>query len=585
MFWTDWGKRPLIARSGMDGSEVMVFVGGGIHWPNGVTVDEPAERVYWLEAKLQRIETIKFDTTDRRVILGNVVLHPYSIAVFENQIYWSEASGQEIFACNKFTGRGRRSVVRDPENYIYGLHVHHHLLKQRANVVNPCDSAPCQGLCMLQPSRTGLTFRCGCPEGQILAPNGFECVSKGSPQKLVAISTNHLFVVEYCMLGRPRIIDTQLSLGHITAATFDSKRNLIVMFDSYTRVISTYSLHARTLETLYSDSLGEIDSLYYDDVGDNLYWCDWYSLSIEVMNLKTRSRMVVISRTDLEVPSELALAPELDYMFVALFIRYHHVSIYRYSMSGSVVSRVLLIELSSGATNVKLHYSKELQRLFFSTGRLGTIESVDVNGGDHQIFLEKIVKGFTTSNGILFWLEMESPYVFSKGPNDTEVTRNIKLMNGLETLTAVEKPVSQSPCAVNNGGCSHLCLVSHQSKTKQICACPSGLALSVDDKTCVTPRSCTDYEYQCLTGECISRRKVCDKHEDCVHGDDERKNNCEADLRCPTEQFLCANKKKCVDNSRRCDGKYDCADRSDEVCNSNCTKCTFLCILLGHFVM
>lgn len=574
MFWTDWGKRPLIARSGMDGSDVMVFVGGDIHWPNGVTVDEPAERIYWVEAKLQRIETIKFDATDRRVILGGVALHPYSIAVFENQIYWSEAAGQEIFACNKFTGRDRRSIVREPKNFIFGVHVHHHLLKQRDGVTNPCYEDPCSHLCLLQPSAAGLTYQCGCPEGQTLARNGHECLLNGSPQKLVAASSNHLFVIEYCSLGRPKITDIELSLGHITSMAFDSKRNSVVMFDSITRIIFTYSLNRRTLDTLYSHGLGEIDSLYYDEIGDNLYWCDWYSLSIEVLNLRTQSHMVVISKTDVEVPSELALAPELDYMFVAMLIRYHHIEIYRYSMSGSLVSRVMLVELSSEATEVKLHYSKELQRLFFTTGRLKTIESVDVNGENRQIISESEAHDLTTSNGIIFWLEKGSPYVFANQPNGTEVRRDIELMNGVENLVSVQKRMSQSPCT-DNAGCSHLCLVSHQSKTKQICACPSGLALSVDDKTCVAPRSCKDFEYQCLTGECISQHKVCDKHEDCVHGDDERKSICGADLRCPAEQFLCANKKKCIDNSRRCDGKFDCADGSDEVCNSNCTKCKF----------
>lgn len=57
----------MIARSGMDGSDAHVFVKENIHWPNGISTDTPNSRLYWVDAKLQRIESIKFDGTDRRV--------------------------------------------------------------------------------------------------------------------------------------------------------------------------------------------------------------------------------------------------------------------------------------------------------------------------------------------------------------------------------------------------------------------------------------------------------------------------------------------------------------------------------------
>lgn len=593
MFWTDWGKRPLIARSGMDGSNVIVLVGGNVFRPYGVTVDEPAERVYWIEAKLKQIQTIKFDTTDRRIILGNIALHPFSIAIFENQMFWSDSRGREILACNKFSGRNRRSVLRDPVSHIHGIYIHHHLLQSRTNVTNPCNGAPCTDLCLLKPSSLGLSYKCACPEGKTLSLNGFTCHSVGSPRVLVATTLNHLVVIEYRTLGRPRITDNNLlTVGVITASTYDSKRNRIIMFDSTSRLLLSYNLQKTESEILYSSGLGELNSLHYDEIGDNLYWCDLYTMNIEVLNLNTLSRMVIISRSRVETPYDLALAPELDYLFISLIISYHHVEIYRYSMSGSVVSKMLLVDLGLNNLEVKMHYSKELQRLFFTNGPSGRIESIDVNGENRQIFLENQgLISLTSSNGILFWAERWSPYVFSKGPSDTQVERNIKLSDvfasgATVTVTPLSKwNASNSPCAVNNGGCSHLCLVSHQTTTKKICACPSGLALSIDDVTCMEAKSCSENEYQCLTGECISQKKVCNGHEDCVHGDDERSSICGAGLRCPAEQFLCANKMKCVDNSRRCDGNLDCSDGSDEICNRNCTKSKWVSILIFDFIL
>ena len=43
-------------------------------------------------------------------------------------------------------------------------------------------------------------------------------------------------------------------------------------------------------------------------------------------------------------------------------------------------------------------------------------------------------------------------------------------------------PVSFNPCARDNGGCSHLCLLA--PGRRHTCACPSGVALTSDMKTC-----------------------------------------------------------------------------------------------------
>lgn len=68
MYWSDWGDRPLIAHSTMAGANAVDFVNKSIYWPNGIAIDLPSERLYWADAKLMTLESIKFDGTDRRVI-------------------------------------------------------------------------------------------------------------------------------------------------------------------------------------------------------------------------------------------------------------------------------------------------------------------------------------------------------------------------------------------------------------------------------------------------------------------------------------------------------------------------------------
>lgn len=67
MFWSDWGKIPAIAKAGMDGSKRTAFISTQLHFPNGLAVDYHNSRLYWVDAKLLVIESIRLDGTDRRV--------------------------------------------------------------------------------------------------------------------------------------------------------------------------------------------------------------------------------------------------------------------------------------------------------------------------------------------------------------------------------------------------------------------------------------------------------------------------------------------------------------------------------------
>lgn len=74
LFWTDYGSKPMIAKSGMDGSKAEVFVSENIHHPSGICADSPTKRVYWVDADQSIIESIKFDGNDRRVMLMYLIV-------------------------------------------------------------------------------------------------------------------------------------------------------------------------------------------------------------------------------------------------------------------------------------------------------------------------------------------------------------------------------------------------------------------------------------------------------------------------------------------------------------------------------
>ena len=44
--------------------------------------------------------------------------------------------------------------------------------------------------------------------------------------------------------------------------------------------------------------------------------------------------------------------------------------------------------------------------------------------------------------------------------------------------------IGANPCGVDNGGCSHLCLLSAAKPEGYSCACPTDIKLYPDGKTC-----------------------------------------------------------------------------------------------------
>jgi hypothetical protein len=74
LFWTDWGIQPKIERCSMDGNNRRVLVRTSIYWPNGLTVDYAANKLFWTDAKHHVIETSNFDGSHRRTLVdrGNM---------------------------------------------------------------------------------------------------------------------------------------------------------------------------------------------------------------------------------------------------------------------------------------------------------------------------------------------------------------------------------------------------------------------------------------------------------------------------------------------------------------------------------
>ncbi|KAK3546298.1 hypothetical protein QTP70_025705 [Hemibagrus guttatus] len=82
--------------------------------------------------------------------------------------------------------------------------------------------------------------------------------------------------------------------------------------------------------------------------------------------------------------------------------------------------------------------------------------------------------------------------------------------------------------------CSYVYVTYPSESLMQAFVWPSVLVWAV---MCVSGQPCKPDEFECLTGECVSKKYVCDYSQDCSDGSDER--NCSHSERCDFEDGLC----------------------------------------------
>ena len=165
MFWTDAGDKPKIESAWMDGTKRKTIVATGIGHPEALAIDfAMGHTLYWVDSKLNTLETMDHEGHKRHVLLrGGILRRPISVDVFENHIYWVNRDTGAVMQHDKF-GRGVPvTIARNLANprAVRVLHPQ----KYNLTAKDPCsqENFHCSHLCLLIP---GGRARCACPNGQ-----------------------------------------------------------------------------------------------------------------------------------------------------------------------------------------------------------------------------------------------------------------------------------------------------------------------------------------------------------------------------------------------------------------------------------
>lgn len=258
LFYTDWGDEPMIGVAGMDGADPRALVTHNVQWPNGLALDWPNERLYWVDAKRELIESSKLDGTDRRLVIAESTKHPYGLAVFNDRIYWSDWDSKNIQACDKFTGKHREILARD--NVIYGIHVYHAHVNRAAP--NHCRDHQCTHICMLNANES---YTCACPVDMTLRSDRHSCERIGKPEKMLLGIDDRLLMFEHRAFGRHDDAVERFVSFHVDKLAYNSIQGDAIVADNRDGVIYQVDVRDFRSHKVVASNVGNVTALAYGE--------------------------------------------------------------------------------------------------------------------------------------------------------------------------------------------------------------------------------------------------------------------------------------------------------------------------------
>lgn len=117
VYWTNWNrKQPSIQRAYLTGSGLQSIITTDIRMPNAITIDHKMQKLFWSDARLDKIERCNFDGSQRAILLTESPQHPFDLAVYGDFIYWTDLVAHAVFKANKYNGTDliilRKNVAR-----------------------------------------------------------------------------------------------------------------------------------------------------------------------------------------------------------------------------------------------------------------------------------------------------------------------------------------------------------------------------------------------------------------------------------------------------------------------------------------
>lgn len=366
--------------------------------------------------------------------------------------------------------------------------------------MNECEETPyvCTQLCENRPG----SFTCKCANGyEKSSPDSRLCKLVGERTEAYLIFTNSYYVRNISLTSNNYNLVKDGFIG-ATGISFDYNQSYIYVGDASANRIYRLRPHNTTvvanMETIISDQVGSVNGIAVDWVGRKLYYLISMQPKLMVSELNGHHRATLLDYKVLHEPMSIVVDPTVGYIFFTDWKYPAYIG--RVGMDGKNFTKIVTNDIGSP---VGLTIDTITKRIFWSDTHLKRIEFCNYDGSGRYvpISIDQTVYPFALAfyDGLIYWSDRGTDSVFSA--DALNGSNKMVLREG--TLHSVAhmsiyhyslQPPKENPCGLNNGGCSHLCLLS-AGLNNYTCICPDGFLLSTDGKTCQA--NCSSVQFRC----------------------------------------------------------------------------------------
>lgn len=412
-------------------------------------------------------------------------------------MYWTDWQTQGLHRADKMTG-GESTMIRGKLEGLMDVKS-----VQTGNVEeNACGTrnGGCSHLCL----RNSKSYTCACPTGVLLSktdnrtcdhqPEHYLLFATRSALARISLSTEELWEVTLPVENIKHAIDVD----------FHWKKQLIFYTDVKNQRIQTVNMKNLTENKIViNQNVSAPNGIAIDWIAENMYWTDTQLAVVEVAKIDGTSRTVIV-KDNLSEPRSVAVFPKRGFLYWTEWGK--EPKIEKAFMDGSA-RKTIVIDNLGFPNGLVIDY--KTNRLYWTDAKWDKIENCDLHGRNRiqlihstpnvlethpfglaivsllfifffTVYSETVTKFFLYQfDRYIYWTDWFQKTILradkSSGKNYAIVRSNLDGAVGITTVSE-SRQHGWNPCAVNNGGCTHLCFFKLINYT---CGCPD-----IHDKSC-----------------------------------------------------------------------------------------------------
>lgn len=251
-----------------------------------------------------------------------------------------------------------------------------------------------------------------------------------------------------------------------------------------------------------------LGGIAWDWINEKLYWTDSCTDVIEVYDIYSRHRRVLLHTGSTSNNKDIVVDPTTGWLY---WTDYYSSApkISRMSMDGTEKE---IIHNTSLHTPYGLTIDYDTQTLYWTDYYLNKIEKSNVDGSNRSIVTTLLINNpysIDYYNGSLYWTDLSHNRILTTVVESADVTlyvgNAINDMYGIKAISEERQPLGiynyyirfcfvitkiyslisivPNPCERKNSNCSHFCFLSSTAVGNYRCGCPDEMIL-VNENTC-----------------------------------------------------------------------------------------------------